>query len=191
MTRFILLRHGESILNTKNVYFGSTDSLLSPQGEEQIRNKVNSLPDYDLIYSSPLKRAIDSAKIINTKNLPIKLDHRLKELDFGIFENKSYNEIETLYKNECEKWKVEDLNYKFPQGESIKLLSERAISFIEELKHTHKNILIVSHYGVINAILCHYICNNLDSFWKFKSSLASITTIEFHDDFPILNSFSI
>ncbi len=191
MTKLILLRHGESYLNKEGVYFGFTDSLLTKDGERQILKKINTIPSYDLIYSSPLMRALKSAQIINTNNLLIKTDERLKELNFGIFENKSYEEIQELHKSECDKWKSENISYTFPQGESINDLSNRVISFIEEIKNFNKNILIVTHYGVINSILCHYISNNIESFWKFKCSHSSITTIEFHDGFPILTSFSI
>lgn len=191
MTKIILLRHGESFLNTEGVYFGFTDSPLTENGENQILKKSEFIPSYDLIYSSPLIRALKSSQIINKNNLIIKTDERLKELNFGIFENKSYKEIQESYKDECDKWEMENISYSFPKGESIYDLSERVISFVEEIKNSNKNILIVTHYGVINSILCHYISNNIESFWKFKCSHASITTVEFHGDFPILTSFSV
>lgn len=191
MTKIILLRHGESFLNTEGVYFGFTDSPLTENGENQILKKSEFIPSYDLIYSSPLIRALKSSQIINKNNLIIKTDERLKELNFGIFENKSYKEIQESYKDECDKWEMENIYYSFPKGESIYGLSERVISFVEEIKNSNKNILIVTHYGVINSILCHYISNNIESFWKFKCSHASITTVEFHGDFPILTSFSV
>jgi alpha-ribazole phosphatase len=191
MTKIILLRHGESLLNKENVYFGFTDSPLTKNGKEEILKKIKNIPSYDLIYSSSLSRALESAQIINFKNLHIKTDERLKELNFGIFENKSYKEIKESHKDECDKWTSENISYTFPEGESIHNLSERVISFIEEIKNLNKSILIVTHYGVINSILCHYISNNIESFWKFKCSHGSITTIEFHHDFPVLTSFSV
>lgn len=190
MAKLILIRHGESELNKNKVYFGALDSPLTEDGVEQISLLKNNLPDYDFIYSSPLKRARKSAEILNFKNLSIIEDIRLKELNFGIFEGLSYCEILENYPHEAQKWKNEGINYIFPRGNSILDLEKSTISFVDEIKNSNKTFLLVTHFGVINAILSHYISDNINSFWKYKSELASMTILEFYDSFPILTLFS-
>jgi len=191
MAKLILIRHGESTLNKENIYFGHLNPPLTSDGKNQLKNLKQKIPAYDTIYSSPLKRALDSAKIINCHNLPINIDNRLEELNFGIFEGLSYNEISSLYPAEIEKWSTLNTEYKFINGESILELSERVKSFVEDIKHNEKTYLITTHFGVINAILAIYITENLNNFWKFKCQLSSITIIDFNDGYPILKSFSL
>jgi len=190
MAKLILIRHGESELNKNKVYFGSLDSPLTGDGVDQISLLKNIIPDYDFIYSSPLKRARKSAEILNFKDLSILEDVRLKELNFGIFEGLSYSKILEKHPHEAEKWKNEGINYRFPNGNSILDLEKSTISFVEEIKNSDKTFLLVTHLGVINAILSHYISDNINSFWKYKSELASMTIIDFLDSFPILTLFS-
>lgn len=191
MAKVILVRHGESTLNEENVYFGHLNPSLTSKGKEQLENLKIKLPTYDMIFSSPLERAISSAEIINQNKLTINIDNRLAELNFGIFEGLNYNKISSLYPLEVEKWSVLNTSYKFINGESILELSERVKSFIDEIKYTEKTYLLVTHFGVINAILSIYIAENLNNFWKFKCNLSSITILEFHDGYPILKCFSL
>ena len=190
MTKLILIRHGESTLNKEGVYFGTHDPSLTETGFEQLNLLINEVPDYDFIYSSPLRRAVESAEILNYKKLDTIYDSRLLELNFGDFEGLTYSEILKKYPNEAQKWKNEGISYKFPKGNSIPDLEKSIVSFVEEIKDSNKNFLLVTHFGVISSILSHYISDNITNFWKFKSDLASVTILEFHDSFPILRLFS-
>lgn len=190
MAKIILIRHGESELNKDKVFFGWLNPFLTKYGEEQIKILADKIDSYDFIYSSPLKRAYLSAELVNYKKLEIFTDNRIKELNFGIFEGLTYDEIVKTYPEESKKWKSEGIDYFYKNGESIKELNNRVVSFIEEIKNNDKTYLIITHFGVINSILCYYISENINNFWKFKSDLASITTIEFIDGFPVLMNFS-
>lgn len=191
MSKIILVRHGESNFNKEKKFFGWLNPLLTDDGLDSVKNLVNKIEDYDYIFSSPLKRALDSARILNYKNLPISTTDSLKEINFGIFEGLTYSEITQKYPNETTLWINDGINFNYISGESLLNLRDRVISFVESIKNTNKTYLIVTHFGVINVILAHYISDNINSFWKFKSELASITTIEFHDNYPTLLSFSI
>ena len=191
MAKLILIRHGESTLNKENVYFGHLNPSLTSAGEEQLINLKKNIPPYDTVYSSPLKRTLESTKIINYNNLSVNIDDRLKELNFGIFEGLSYSEISSLYPSEVVKWSDLNIDYKFINGESIAELAERVKSFVESIKDNKQTYLVITHFGVINAILSIYIAENLKNFWKFKCSLASITILEFNNGYPILEGFSL
>lgn len=191
-TNLIFMRHGITDLNLKNVYFGYLDPPLNDTGIEQIKSskKLFLNKKIDIIYSSDLKRCIESANIINELyNIKISEKKNLRELNFGIFEGKSFNDINLEYPDEAEMFVKNWQNYKIPKGESINEFIKRVSSEIEKIKHKHngKNILIVTHSGVIQAALSYYFSKNLDFYWKFMLNNASITKLCFDkNDFSFL-----
>lgn len=191
MAKLILIRHGESKLNTENKFFGHLNPSLTSKGTNDLYMLKNNIPNYDVIYSSPLNRAVETAKIINNKNLPINFEARLKEINFGIFEGLDYQEISYSYPLEVQNWISLRTNYRFINGESLVDLSNRVKSFIDEIKTIDKTFLIVTHSGVINVILSIYLTENLDNFWKFKCKLASMTVLDFSNNYPVLELFSL
>lgn len=190
MAKILLVRHGESHLNSGKFFFGWLNPDLTEVGRIQAADLIGKIGHYDKIYASPLIRAYHSAEIINSKSLVIETDERLKEINFGIFEGLSYIEIVKKYPKEAKKWEKQGINYVYKKGESIQEFTGRVCQFIDEIKNTDETYLIVTHFGVINAILACYISNNLESFWKFKSSLGSVSVIEFDKGYPILTKFS-
>ena len=108
MGKLILVRHGQTQMNVDGIFFGKLDPSLNETGKEQCKKTRELLKDrykYDFIYSSDLKRASETAEIVNYLDLPIKLDRRLEEIDFGIFEGLSYKEILEKYPAEAKKVK--------------------------------------------------------------------------------------
>lgn len=193
MGKLIIIRHGQTDMNAEKLFFGKLDPSLNSQGREQAllaRNKLEKLITYDRIYSSDLKRASETAAIINYLDKEIEYDKRLQELNFGIFEGLKYREIQEKYPLECEKSKKDWKNYNYETGESPKDLQKRAIEFIETLDLEKDNV-IVTHWGIICSILSWYFSNELESYWKFFIENGGIVIIEFKDRFPILRGLNI
>lgn len=149
-----VIRHGQTEWNVLKKMQGLADIPLNNNGIKQaneVKKKFDEL-DIDLIYCSPLIRAKQTAEIINkNKKLNIIFDDRLKERNYGEFEgiNKStfnYNEFWAYRKN---------IHYK--EAENIQDFFERINVFLQELKYNYsdKNILIVTHAGVLKAIECN------------------------------------
>ena len=191
-TKLIFLRHGLTDLNTKNVYFGHSDPPLNNTGKLQVENVKKLLLNekIDLIYSSDLVRCVESSKIINDIfKIEIILDNALRELNFGIFEGKSFSEISLEYPKESKLFFEDWKNYRIPQGESIKDLIIRVAECIGKIKNNNneKTILIVTHSGVIQSAISYYLSKSLDLYWNFKIENASITKLCFDKDgFPFL-----
>ncbi|MGL5356344.1 MAG: histidine phosphatase family protein [Cetobacterium sp.] len=193
MGKIILVRHGESELNTKGVYYGSLNPSLTDLGKEQAKNTRNILGniDYHTIYASDLKRAFDTASIVNVKNLEIFIDKDLRELNFGIFEGFTYKELKEKYPEELEKSQKDWENYNYLTGESVLQLQNRAIDFIKQKVNLNENTVLVTHWGVINTILSYYFSKGLDAYWKFSVKNAGVVIIEFSDGYPILKGLNI
>ncbi|WP_410208340.1 histidine phosphatase family protein [Fusobacterium sp.] len=192
MGKLIIVRHGQTQMNVDSLFFGKLDPELTELGKKQAEGARQKLKKfkYDNIYSSDLKRASQTAQIVNYMNKEIVYDKRLQEIDFGIFEGLTYSEIEEKYPEECKKSQLDWENYDFETGESPKEMQERAVSFIKSLD-LEKDNLIVTHWGVIGCILSWYLSSRLQSYWKYSIDNGGIAVIEFCDDFPVLTGLNI
>lgn len=193
MGKIILVRHGESKLNVEGVYYGILNPGLTEKGKEQAKKTREILKNisYEKIYTSDLKRAIETAEIVNYKELEISIDEELRELNFGIFEGRSYEELLEKYPEELKKSQKNWENYNYITGESVLELQKRAINFIEKKIDLEKDTVLVTHWGVINTILSHYFSNGLESYWKFSVKNGGVVIIEFSEGYPILKGLNI
>ncbi|MDX8335721.1 MULTISPECIES: histidine phosphatase family protein [Cetobacterium] len=193
MGKIILVRHGESKLNVKGVYYGILNPELTEKGKQQANQAREILKNinYHKIFASDLKRAVDTAEIINCKELDILIHRDLRELNFGIFEGQTYTQLLEKYPEELKESQKNWENYNYITGESVLQLQKRAIAFIEREINLEENTVLVTHWGVINTILSYYFSKNLDSYWKFSVKNGGIVIIEFSDGYPILKGLNI
>ncbi len=150
----LIIRHGQTFANEQKLYLGQSDVLLSSQG----RNCLQRVDiEYDLIISSPLKRCVETARIMFEYQY-IVLIADLMEIDFGDFENKSHKQLES---NPSYQQFLVDAKI-IPNGESVEGFKKRVIDFIDKLIkaycRTDFRIVIVTHGGVIRTVLETY-CN--------------------------------
>lgn len=191
MSEVILVRHGESKMNEKSLFCGWTDSPLTLKGKKQameVRDKLKN-EKIDLIISSDLNRCHNTAEIIN-------LDHQcdiittsgLKEFNFGKWEGLSYDDIRSTFPVEADSWQKDYVNYKVPGGESLMEMYDRVVITYDKIirENLDKNLLIVSHAGVIRSILSKEICGGIECYWKFKINNCGITKLEYVDGFTVL-----
>ncbi|MGL4774683.1 MAG: histidine phosphatase family protein [Clostridium sp.] len=175
------VRHGETLSNREKKYYGNYESTLSFQGKrecEELREKFNGI-SFDKIYCSEKQRAKESLQIINGSLENAIISPLLNERHFGIFENKSYEEIKELHSLEQKLWEKDWKNYIIPQGESAVSFYERCKEFMESLeKEEGENILVVTHGGFIRNVYC-YILGGLDVFWKFSSRNGDVTLVKY------------
>ncbi len=150
MTEIILIRHGESMGNMINSFLGHTDLDLSPKGYKQaeLLRKHFEIVDIDLIYSSDLKRAYNTVKpISDMKNIPIITSRNLREIYAGEWENKKFDELDTLFENEYDIWKKNIGLAKCNGGESVADLQKRVFAEITKIakENDGKTICIGTH----------------------------------------------
>ena len=187
MGKLILVRHGQTEMNAQNLYFGKLNPPLNNLGISQAYQAKEKLLDidYDIIYSSPLERAKQTAEICNYLDKEIIFDSNLEEINFGIFEGLTFKQISEKYPNEVKKMEEDWKSFNYVIGESPKEMFQRAVSFLKTLDFS-KNNLIVAHWGIINCIISYFISGNLDSYWKFKIQNASIVIFEGNFEFSYL-----
>lgn len=146
-----IVRHGQTDWNVEGRYGGRIDVPLNKKGLEQAYLTKEKLQDiiFDKIYSSPLIRAITTAKIIRDQNIII--DKRIIERNNGDLEGKLKTEIK-------EKIDFNDPNSTKYNIESITEFRERIYDFLDEVSSDtiSNNVLIVTHAGVGIYARCYF-----------------------------------
>ena len=145
--KFILIRHGKTEANEKHLYCGSTDLSLSDAGKEELRSVHYDIKNVRFI-SSGMKRANETLRILFGE-VPYEVDPRFREVDFGIFEMHSYEELKDT--PEYQTWLTGNNEANIPpQGESGAQMKERVMEAFSEIK---EDTCIITHGGVIAAIM--------------------------------------
>lgn len=180
--KLTLIRHGDC--NSRGIYLGSrTNPSLSDLGIKQIE-RLKDLVDADNIHTSSLKRSIESGYILNSK---IHKVSDLNEIDFGLWDGLSSEEIQKSWYKEYSRWVINPVDYTPPEGESFKEFYKRVSTFVNRLKKTGKDATLVVHGGVIRLIVVYLLQLDIyKDFWKFYTEYGSITQIEAYDDFSRL-----
>lgn len=150
MSKLYIVRHGQTNWNKKKLLQGTTDIELNEEGIKQVSELSNKLDlnKIDICFSSPLKRARQTANILTKNKVAIIYDNMLIERSFGDYEGKKINfDLITL------QWDLK-LNDNSHNIESIKDCLLRAKKFIDKIKEEYpdKTILLVSHGSFIKAL---------------------------------------
>ncbi len=175
-----LVRHGESVANLNKKFSGITDVELSENGRKQARVAGQSLKGEKIshVYSSTLQRARDTARIIcgeiGFDEHSIITEDCLVEVDFGVFENLTWDEIYANYREESEKWMEQQHRYIFPEGEGYDDIIRRISAFIDNVPD---NSLIVTHFGVIQAVMLYLKIADDENLWETVISNCDILVI--------------
>jgi broad specificity phosphatase PhoE len=182
--QLILIRHGETLWNKEGRVQGISDVELSDVGRRQARSLALSLHDQPIgaIHASPLKRASQTAEIINEfHHLDIHLHPDLMEMDQGDFEGLAFKELMVREKIFLRKWITDPAAVRMPNGETFLELQHRAWRAVEQIISGAENALIVSHNFTIAAILCRLRNISLSEFRSTCVDTASKTIIRFQN----------
>lgn len=185
-----LVRHGQTKCNAERKYYGATESPLTEIGMEQSSKAIKSLSQYhiDVIISSPRQRCTYIAEAVAKKmGIETIVDDRVEEYNFGIFEDTNQDEIVKKYPNEYKSW-INNETYCLPGGESKDAMHERVFNFAADLlsKYKGKDILIITHHGVIKALICNLLNLTSDKEWNFFIKNTGMVKIKIKNDFAYL-----
>lgn len=191
----ILIRHAETEWNRIGRCQGFTDVELCDSGKRQVEELVKSLRGKSIsaVYSSDLKRAIDTARAIaQYHRLPVEFDPDLREMNQGELEGLTFVEIRERYAELLSAWVRNPETVRLPGGESLKELQERALRAIERIykKHPEETVVVVSHNLTIITLLCRFMDVGLEEFRRFKIKATSKSIILFrngHFSVEVLN----
>lgn len=160
----VFIRHGQTDVNKDNRLQGAEiDAELNEKGRTYAKKAaVNFNEDeFDVVYSSPMKRAVETAKIFTKGKKELHLDKRLVEFDFGDWDGMKMDEINAKHPDVVDPWGKVNRDYvKYAKnGESYEEFNERCGSFLDEMyqKYPDKKVLVVAHGRLIRMMAAHYL----------------------------------
>ena len=184
-TRFIVVRHGEAYGNIVRIFHGQYNSELTKDGHIQARRTAEFLKNYkiDHIYSSDLNRTISTAEYIASgRNIPIKKDRRLREIDGGKWENVPWDDLPEMFPESYRHWENDIAKTKMPGGESVEEMFTRVKTALADIAaaHSGETVCIVTHGTVLRALVCLW--RGVD-FWDMHKipwfDNASVTIVDY------------
>jgi uncharacterized phosphatase len=147
--KIFVIRHGQTELNVQGLINGQMDDVLTPEGKEQAKDAIRSVPrTVRRIYSSSLSRTRQTAEIINAElNLPITFHDELMEVNFGVLSGSPYTG------KLKERHIALDYDWR-PSGESTEDVRKRVVRILKKIKDENQDgeALIVSHGGIIRML---------------------------------------
>ena len=185
MTRLIIVRHAESAYNIQNRIQGHLDSNLTKKGLSQARNLARRIRHFhiDAVYSSDLGRAYSTTVEI-TKHLDrVKIirDPKLREILLGDWEGMTPEEVDKLYNKGFQQWQRKPSAMVIPRAEKIGHFRKRVTQRVRQIsaRNPGKTVLIVTHGGVITALLSDWLKADFDCVLKgFQIDNTSLTFVD-------------
>lgn len=164
--KLTLIKDGETEYNRQNRLTGKLNILLTDEGRRQIKKLKDKIKEekYDICFSSPLVRTVETAMILVGDKTEIRIDDRLIDRDYGKLEGHEREEYN------IKKYWDYNLNSGDNNVEKIQDIFQRVDRFLNYLKENYsdKSILIVTHHCIIKAIHNILKNNNLDSIEDVK-----------------------
>ena len=187
-TRIWIIRHGEPSPETRGRCYGHLDVDLSAEGRIQMQSVADRLSDEPIraIYSSPRRRALESAAILaEPLHAAITPEERFREINFGDIEGRLYDEIAQEYPETYYQWMEHPTETQFPNGESFVQMRARVTAAAQELyaRHRGDTIAIVSHGGVNRILLAAALSVANENIFHLAQRYAAINLVVLVGDY--------
>ncbi len=154
MDHFYFVRHGQTVWNVENKICGATDIELTELGHQQAIETGKRILEEgikaDIILTSPLKRAFETARHISEMTgIPMRVEQRLIEQNFGRYESTPRDGAEF---HEAKK----ELASRFTSGESMLQVAQRIYNLLDDVKASDKECILVAHNGIVRIIESYF-----------------------------------
>jgi len=185
MAELILARHGETAWNVEKVFRGRADVDLNRVGLKQAELLGKYLSNWELeaIYSSPLRRALDTANMVaRYQKVAVRVAEGLTDFDYGEWQSVPEQEVKKLYPALLNEWHSNPHKVRTPGGESLEDVRRRVVELINDILPRHRgNVLLVSHRVVIKVLICYLLGLDNSHFWNISQDVAGITIFNYAD----------
>ena len=180
-TRLLLIRHAQTEWNIQRRFQGHGDSPITEEGQEQLQRLKSRLAglEFDVVYSSDLRRTIETSQMLSGKQRVE--EPRLRERGVGILEGLNLEQIMAEHAEEFRAFRSGDKDHQIEGGESLQIALNRAWTFLEEMpeKHPGAELAAVSHAGLIRLICKQILGLALDAPNFFQIPNTSLTQLVF------------
>jgi len=190
MTTVYLIRHGQTAWNREEVFRGRADIPLNDTGRKEALLTGQYLRGVKVgsVYSSPLSRAVETAEAIaRHQGKEVQILDGLIDIDFGRWQGVSHEGVRERYGELYRQWKDTPHLVRFPGGESLEEVRERALREIHEAIQTHavETLVMVSHRVVNKVVICGLLGLDNSHFWEIGQDTGCINILEFGEGFTL------
>lgn len=187
MTEIIIIRHGETEWNKTGRFQGHSDVPLSAEGRAQAAMLGENLAvdHVDMIYASDLTRAMETAAPLAARfGLPVISDPQLRELNFGAWEGRNFNDVNAENPNAMKNFYTDPEQADIPESEPFPEFQRRIAGRVREIvaQERGKRIVIVSHGASIRILLADLLSMPIRSIWHLSQLNTAVNKIRFEDD---------
>ncbi len=192
--RFVwLLRHGQTQWNQTRRYLSHTDVALTAFGVAQARAAAAFFKHrkIDVIVHSGLMRTRDTALCVRgERKIALVEDERWREASHGAWEGLTYREVLARMPDDARRRAADPVNHAPAGGESLAMLSERVRAAYLALgeRFAGQRVLVVTHGGPIQALLCQRLGAPLHEHWRWRVDLGSISGFDVYASTSILRT---
>lgn len=195
MGRLLIVRHGATDWNVQGRIQGHTDVGLSEQGRRQGQAVARRLAAaaIDVAYSSDLRRATETARIIlGERPVPLFPTPQLREYHKGVFEGLTPEESRVRFPAMYAASLVRDLDFAPAGGESTRQTSARLASFLGDLKRLHQDetVLMVGHGGSLRCAIVALLELPLEANWRLVMANCGLTIVDTYSDIAVLRLYN-
>lgn len=180
------MRHGETVWHAENRYTGVSDIDLTDEGYRQATalGVWAQNANLDAIYSSTLSRAkLTAEPAVTNTGITLQQDARLCEVDFGLGEGLTRNEMKDIFPAELESFLLCPASTAFPEAETGRLAIDRALPVLRAIAQQHESgrVLIVMHSTLLRLLMAELLGINPDRYRTIFPELdnCSLNEIEF------------
>jgi alpha-ribazole phosphatase len=180
MSRVLFIRHAETEMAGR--FCGHSDPELNAQGRTQLTSLAHQLSaePIDTVYSSDLRRASATAQAIaSVREIPQVIRPALREIDFGQWEGLSWEQIEQMDPEYARTWVARYPHLPAPSGETFHAFETRVLREVNHLLDANRGpIAVVTHGGVLRAVLRHLCGCSDEEAWQQTQAYCSIVRYE-------------
>jgi broad specificity phosphatase PhoE len=191
MVEIILVRHGETDLNAGEIFRGLVDVELNETGlrQAELLGEYLAGEKIDIVYSSPLKRAVKTAETIARPHaLEVNIVRNLIDIDYGEWQGLPLQEITVEYRELYRDWLDTPEQVRIPGGESLEEVRARVMPFVEDavMRCGEGKIVFVTHRVVNKVIICNLLGLSNAHFWNVKQDTCGISRFSCGDGRVVL-----
>lgn len=182
--KIIVVRHGQTEWNKKDIFRGRKDVPLDEGGKRQAMLTAKHLAQMDLsvkaVYTSPLQRAIETAKSIATAiGLDVIVKPELIEFDYGQWEGHSVDEVKRQYPQMYAHWLTNPAQLIIPGAETLQQVRKRINDGVKTILGEARGDTVIVGHKLTNKIIIGCLMGwDQDHFWKIEQDLAAINIID-------------